>query len=272
MISCIICSRKSDVSFDLRDNIATTIGCAYELITIDNSQNDYSMFSAYNEGVRRANGDILCFMHEDVLYHTQNWGLNVEKRFCNDNSLGLIGVLGSHYLANCVCNVGDSGLLSSNYYTKDKEKYYYRDKYFDETGATEVVCVDGMWFCIRKSLFNNKIEFDETFPGFHYYDMDICLQIVKNNYKVEVVNDVLVEHFSQGDIDACFIKNSFKFYEKWKEYLPLVKGYEFSEVELRLSTELSAITAWAREMHFYQKKLHNKWWYKFMKKIRSLLK
>ena len=60
MISCIICSRRPDISAELKENIASTIGCEYELVVIDNSKNEYSIFSAYNEGVRRAKGDILC--------------------------------------------------------------------------------------------------------------------------------------------------------------------------------------------------------------------
>ncbi len=71
MISLIICSRKSDISNSLKENIERTIGTDYELIVIDNSTNKYSIFSAYNEGVRRSKGDILCFMHEDILYHME---------------------------------------------------------------------------------------------------------------------------------------------------------------------------------------------------------
>ena len=77
MISCIICSRRSDISAELKENIASTIGCEYELVAIDNSKKEYSIFSAYNEGVRRANGEILCFMHEDILYHTQGYFVNI---------------------------------------------------------------------------------------------------------------------------------------------------------------------------------------------------
>ena len=74
MVSCIICSRKQDISTDLKENIKNTVGCDYELLIIDNSKNQYNIFKAYNEGIRRAKGDILCFMHEDIFYHTQNWG------------------------------------------------------------------------------------------------------------------------------------------------------------------------------------------------------
>ena len=78
MLSLIICSRTPKISEELEKNIADTIGCEYELVVIDNSLNKYSIFSAYNEGVKRSIGDILCFMHEDILYKTINWGQQVE--------------------------------------------------------------------------------------------------------------------------------------------------------------------------------------------------
>ena len=88
MISIIICSRKADISQGLKDNIAATIGCEYELCVIDNSHNEYNIFTAYNEGVSRAKGDILCFMHEDVKYISNGWGEKVYKSIQNNVNIG----------------------------------------------------------------------------------------------------------------------------------------------------------------------------------------
>ena len=80
MLSLIICSRTPRISEELEKNIAETIGCEYELVVIDNSKNKYSIFSAYNEGVRRSKGDVLCFMHDDILYKTNGWGTKVDRK------------------------------------------------------------------------------------------------------------------------------------------------------------------------------------------------
>ena len=53
-------------------NISETVGCDHEIIVIDNSEKRFSIFSAYNEAIRRARGDILVFMHDDILYKTKN--------------------------------------------------------------------------------------------------------------------------------------------------------------------------------------------------------
>ena len=93
VFSIIVCSRKNDIPEPLKISIAETIGVEYEVVVIDNSHNDYSLFSAYNEGVRHAKGEILCFCHEDILFHTPSWGGSVQDLFY-DASIGVVGVIG----------------------------------------------------------------------------------------------------------------------------------------------------------------------------------
>ena len=98
MISIIICSRKAEIDETLKQNIAKTIGCEYELCVVDNSRSEYNIFTAYNEGVRRAKGDILCFMHEDVLFRCEEWGKKLEDEFAKDEKMGAVGVVGIQFL------------------------------------------------------------------------------------------------------------------------------------------------------------------------------
>lgn len=273
MISLIVCSRSRDINEDLKKNIAATIGCDYELCVIDNSANKYTIFSAYNKGVEMAKGDILCFMHEDVIYYTKNWGINVEKRFKQDRQLGLISNLGTHILPKTICSVGDSMILSSNYYTKGKGVYYHENKYFDETGAAEVVVIDGMWYCMRAQLFTEgKVRYDESYEGFHYYDMDICMQVWKAGYTCKIVDDVLLEHFSGGVINKAFIHNSHRFYEKWKDMLPMIKGVSLTENEIKLSTYLCESSGYGREVVYYYDKYRWSISYKFKQILKQIFR
>ena len=66
MVSIIMCSRNPEMDKRLDENIKQTIGTEYEVVLVDNSAGRYGICGAYNEGVRRAKGDILCFMHEDI--------------------------------------------------------------------------------------------------------------------------------------------------------------------------------------------------------------
>ena len=77
MISIIICNRKKVLDPKLENNIKSTIGIEYEIINIDNSDNRYNIFQAYNKGIQKSKYPYICFMHDDILYHTVNWGKNI---------------------------------------------------------------------------------------------------------------------------------------------------------------------------------------------------
>lgn len=245
MISIIICSRTPDISQSLKDNIAETIGVEYELIAIDNSKNEYSIFSAYNEGVRRSKGDILCFMHDDVLYHTNNWGEKVIKHF-NEEQIGLIGIVGTHFLPHTASGwywtrVNSGGciqrfLIDSKHY---ESKVHIDLSRMNGQTSIRAVAVDGMWFCIPKSIFKSVLFDERTFTGYHCYDLDICLQIIKNGMHVHIVSDIILEHASCGDWTPEWSKNSLLLFEKWENSLPQIAGAQISNYEISIREEMA---------------------------------
>ena len=244
MLSFIICSRKEDIPSELRRNIDDTIGCEYELVIIDNSTNKYSIFQAYNEGVRRAKGEILCFMHEDVLFRSSRWGLSVLSVFASDEQIGLLGFAGAHFLPETPLYWYGSPFVSQRNLNNDHgviEEHFHED-WFDGRNLIEVVAVDGFCFFMRKDLFE-QVSFDEkTFKGFHLYDMDVCMQVIDAGFKVCVFRDVLAEHcwsereqFSKKGSDLL-AHNLKLFAEKWQEKLPIWKGLDLpQEMFLRVN-------------------------------------
>ena len=81
----------------VQQNITDTIGVPWEAIIIDNTISPKGITQVYNKAAAQAKFDILCFVHEDVLFTTQNWGETLINTFKADNRVGLIGVAGSKY-------------------------------------------------------------------------------------------------------------------------------------------------------------------------------
>ena len=102
MISIIVCSRYKAPKEDFALNIKSTIGVEYELIHIDNSENIYSIFSAYNEGIKRSSYSYLCFIHDDIRFHTSDWGGKIVKWLDIANT-GIVGIGGSFFLPKVPC-------------------------------------------------------------------------------------------------------------------------------------------------------------------------
>lgn len=216
-------------------NVNETIGCEYEIIAVDNSKNDKTIFQAYNEGISRAKGDILCFMHEDIEFLSEGWGKKVYSHF-EDNSLGLLGVVGGHCLPSCPCSWWSAGINSGRIWQGRKLEEYAAYLKESET-AVQVAAVDGLWMCIPRVLFDNICFDDNTFKGFHSYDTDICMQVTSIGYEIRVAFDINIRHNSNGAINRQYFDARDTFYQKWKDSLPIVKGVVLrdNELEERLS-------------------------------------
>ena len=190
MISIIICSRTATLSKELTLNISKTIGVDHELIVIDNSQNQYCICDAYNLGVKQSKYDILCFMHDDITYHSQNWGKNVVTHF-TDIQVDAIGVAGTPYCAYMPGPWWGNDILYEHLLQGDEQNADAQLKSNGEPDKKrQATILDGVWLCIRKPLFNT-IGFDDiNFKGFHFYDADICMQIHQVGGKLWCVNNV----------------------------------------------------------------------------------
>ena len=268
MLSLIICSRQLDIPAELKENIASTIGCEYEVVVIDNSKNEYSIFSAYNEGVRRAKGDVLCFMHEDIVFHSNNWGLFVGEYFSQYPKAGLLGVAGTHYLSNVPSGWWETETTSEYYIQGHTENNRYvateeiQQNYRRSNFPTTVCAVDGLWMCILKRFFEYVSWDDKMFSGFHGYDMDMSLQIWNAGYEVHLFWDVLIEHKSLGNVSASFYNTYDKIWSKWKDSLPMLRGVELNEEEIKLRDALVKLKLENRQKDFRIQQIYSSYPYK----------
>lgn len=221
MISIIICSRTQVLSKDLSENIKNTVGCDYELVVIDNSENIYSIFEAYNLGIEQSKGEYLCFAHDDILFHTPGWGETIKCIFSEDHSIGLIGVAGAKFktkapspwwntpenqkVMNIIQHFGNG--------TVETESFGFKNKTWQE-----VVTIDGLFMVLRKQT---SIVFNPKMQGFHNYDLNICFECKQKGYKIVVTSEILIEHFSTGSINESWVESAFKIHNTYKGILPL---------------------------------------------------
>jgi hypothetical protein len=230
MISIIICLRTPKTTPALEANIRDKIGVPYEVIGIDNTTNRYSIFEAYNEGVSRSSYDILCFIHEDILFHTFDWGQKIANHLSAPDA-GIIGVCGGSTLSKVPASwsLYDQKKFIIQSSASGDKSVLHKTGHNGKSTATQVVVLDGVFLCANKSLFK-KIKFDEeTFSGFHSYDLDICAQAFVAGYKNYAINDVLIEHFSNGHHNKQWVINSMKLSDKWSSILPLTLNTALAE-------------------------------------------
>lgn len=248
MISIIICSRTADISKELRQNITATVGCAYELCIVDNSRNEYNIFTAYEEGTRRAKGDVLCFIHDDIIFHTDGWGSVLEKHIKRNPEVGAIGVLGGHYLPKRPCYWLEPRKESANYIQGlSKNGQYYTRRIIHQLYRSErtyVAAIDGLFMAMPRRLFaEGEVKWDtQTFHGFHFYDADMCMQVHRAGYEVEIIWDILIEHKSCSGFTEAFLEARKIWFKKWEKDMPITKGIEMTAEDIEICENIMDIT------------------------------
>lgn len=258
MISIIICNKKATLNPDLEKNIRDTIGVEYEMIAIDNSRGQFSIFQAYNEGVARAKGDILCFMHDDILFRSNDWGKVVVESFSSNPNMGALGVAGGHFMPDCpsswsTCKTTSYHVWQTNRHGSATE--YGCNDYTNGKRLVEVVCLDGLFMCFRRSLFDTIRFDDNTFSGFHCYDSDICMQVLSMGYSVNVTFDIDIEHRSNGACNQQYYDNLELWHNKWHGQLPITRGIILTDNEKRLHQEyaIELVVRGKETLSLYQK-------------------
>lgn len=222
MFSIIICSRNADALAAVSQNVRYSIGVPHEIIAIDNSARRYGICEAYNVGAAQAKYDCLCFMHEDIRIHTNQWG-NTIADILHDPDVGVLGVAGGAYQPKAPAGWASGVYNAVNVIHHVKEKQGETEHSYMNPWGKElmrVATLDGLWLSCRKAVWE-EFKFDaQAFPGFHFYDVDFCTRAAAK-YTNYVTFGVLVEHFSQGTFDKVWMQNALQFYKIRKNVLPI---------------------------------------------------
>ncbi|MEN0054876.1 MAG: glycosyltransferase [Mucilaginibacter sp.] len=224
MISIIIASADKILLKQVTENIHHTVGVPFEIIATDNSRGEKSMCEVYNQAAQNAQYDILCFMHEDIIIDTQNWGNTVNQLFNTNPDLGLVGIAGGAYKALAPSGWQPFGDINIHMHLLQDYKFAGKERALVKLNPGNqklpaVACIDGVWFATTKKIWA-EFQFDEkTFTGFHAYDIDFSLTIGQK-YKIAVTYDVLLQHLSDGNYDRTWVYESMKLHKKWNKHLP----------------------------------------------------
>lgn len=221
MISIIICSREKEISLKLRENIENTIQSNYELIIIDNSQNKYSVFEAYNLGIAQSKGKYLCFLHDDIFFHTKGWGGILNSIFKSNSKIGLIGIAGTLIKTKMPsawwdCDEAHKRVNIIQHFSNQTQAHW--KKGFKDDTLVDVVAIDGVFMAAQK---NEAISFSTVLNGFHNYDLNLSFEYLKHGYRVVVTKDILLEHYSFGVLNESWYSSSLLLHKLYKDFLPL---------------------------------------------------
>jgi len=217
MVSVVFSTRKDKPEFI--EHIKATSGIhKIEILQIVND-GEMSLTQAYNKGLKETTNDIVIFCHDDVIFDTKNWGRKIKSLFEKNEEYGIIGIAGTTDLVNgkwWTIKESMNGIVSHKHEGKKWTNYYSKDQ---GNKITDMVILDGLFFGVNKQKI--KHNFDESFDGFHFYDLSFCFPNYLDGVKIGLTTFVRVTHLSIGMTNDEWAKKKTQFEEKYKSDLPV---------------------------------------------------
>jgi hypothetical protein len=241
-ISVITCSVNQELCNQMVESVKKTIGTNFETVVFDNREKKLGICQVYNYCARKANFPYLCFIHEDVIMPTPNWGMNMITFAEKTPVCGIIGFAGGttakkNYMS---WEYGPQGRYryydakrGSKVYVLDDLGYQYNNPENEE--FAKVVTLDGLFLFVSRDIWKEHPFDEERIKGFHFYDSDFSLGIAQKwqNY-VFLTADIY--HFSGGNPERTYYENARIFQKKWKPFLP----YSIGGQRIGLMDEISS--------------------------------
>jgi hypothetical protein len=187
-----------------------------------------SLSQVYNEILNESATDILVFCHDDIYFESTGWYNKIVKHF-EKSDYGILGVAGTTSLTDSG-RWWDEKNKMVGIVNHEHEGKKWESKYSEsfENGICETLIVDGLFFAVNKKRI--KKNFDESFKGFHFYDVSFSFSNHLEGVKVGVITNIRITHKSIGMTNEEWERNRIQFAEKYKLNLPTHISYKKTDI------------------------------------------
>ena len=198
-VSAIICSIRPDyfaqVSTSLRAQFAAQ---TIEIIGIHDAK---SLAEGYNRGASKAGGDILIFCHDDIDFVHGDFGTRMLNHLEKVDMVGVAGtsrLTGAAFMDSGYPNCHGQIIHARPDWRLPGSIFSYFVPGLQERVVKNIQALDGVFVAMQRGVWD-LIKYDEqTFDGFHLYDLDFTYRAYLAQFKLAVPMDLLLIHFSDG--------------------------------------------------------------------------
>jgi GT2 family glycosyltransferase len=207
--SVIICSVDNARFTAVEQMYRRVLGESVQIIRIPDAR---GMCEGYNRGIAQSTGDVLIFSHDDVEVLSDDFAARLAGHLENYDLVGVAGttrLVAGHWVA-----AGPPYLFGQ--VPEPSPQGGYVVQFFGGFGrvSPNIQALDGLMFAARRAVVD-KIKFDQSFDGFHLYDLDFTFTAYNAGFKLAVARDLFVLHASSGNFDNRWKHYSEMFQRKW---------------------------------------------------------
>lgn len=216
-ISVLICSIDAAKYARVTANYATLLsGHPHEIIGIHDAR---SLAEGYNRAVKASSGEVLIFSHDDIEIVSGNLATAIARATA---SLDVIGVVGTSKVMSGYWPAAGHPFLHGwlAQPAPDGHRFYVGVFGVDGPLTKGIQGLDGMFFVAKRAVAE-AVPFDEdTFDGFHGYDLDFSFAAHLAGYSVGTSAEIAIIHASGGAFGDDWQRYANRFAEKHRNRFP----------------------------------------------------
>jgi len=237
MFSVIVCSVDPKRFAAVEAMYGATMGAEpWEMIGIHDAR---SLAEGYNRGVANSRGEYLLFCHDDVEILSGDFAARLKEHL---NRFDLVGVAGTTRLIHPAWFFAGPPHIFGQIVNPAPEGQFNVTIFGAPTPVVRnIQAIDGVFIAARRSVFS-RLRFDEeTFDGFHLYDVDFSYAAYQAGMQLAVANDIHLFHNSEGNFGPDWKKYAARFADKWLRNIEHPKSRKMDFCAIRVSTRAQAV-------------------------------
>lgn len=154
----------------------------------------FNMARMNNMGAACANGEMLLFLHDDVVVRKHGWLAHLSEKA----KLPYVGAVGMKFLypnSNVIQHAGivsvkDGPVYKLQYRRNDEVWYYGFNK-----GVRNILALSGACIMVRRDVFGEVGGFDEEHFPYCYTNVDFCYRVFEKGYYNVVRNNMYLYYY-----------------------------------------------------------------------------
>jgi len=180
---------------------------------------EYSLTEIYNKGLKEASSDIVVFCHDDIIFETKNWGNKLIKHFDKNEEYSILGVAGTNHMISGMWWEIRNAMHGTVKHTDGNK--VWENKFSKSYGneLKEMVVLDGLFLAVDRTRLISK--FDESYKGFHFYDISFCFDNHINGAKIGLMSNIKLIHKSVGGTNKQWEENKLIFETRNSKNIPI---------------------------------------------------
>ena len=229
MLTIVVSTIDKDENFN--SMLLKSVGLKDVELLIYENKGKYSLTEIYNKGLKESKYDIVVYLHSDIIMGTPKWGQVLLNHY-EKSDYAILGVAGSRQLTNGQWWVDRNKTYGAVKHTDGKKVWMSEFSRPLGNDIQQICAMDGVFFSCHKQRI--KCGFDESYKGFHFYDISFSFQNHLLGAKVGIHTNIMLTHKSVGQTNEVWEQNRQQFVEQYKNNLPTTIDLDVTYIEPKI--------------------------------------